>query len=312
MQQTTITLKVSKDTKEQMEEYFLDLRRPKTPPYAVFQAQDGDTVVTMYESGKVVFQGHDADLAADFWIETERINAGHADVTDSRNKKEKDKPTKIIPIRINSIGSDEVGTGDYFGPIVVTASFVSKENIDFLLDLGVKDSKKMTDEKILKVVPEIIKKIPYNTFILKNEEYNNHKNNNINMNQMKAILHNKVLFEIKSRGYNYDYIVVDQFEPPKSYFSHIYKSTKKVTDIKFLTKAEDQCLSVDCSSLISRYIFLKEMDKLSKEIGFNLPKGANPIVDNIGIEIVKKYGKGKLNSIAKLNFKNTEKILSNI
>ena len=200
MQQTTITLKVSNKTKEQMLEFFEDLKREKTPPYAVFQAQDGDTVVTLYESGKAVFQGRDADLTSDFWIETEKINSGSATTTDSRDKKKEDKPNKVIPIRINSIGSDEVGTGDYFGPIVVTASYVSKENIDFLLDLKVKDSKKLTDDQILKIVPQIIKKIPYHTFILKNEEYNNHKNNNINMNQMKAILHNKVLYEIKQQG----------------------------------------------------------------------------------------------------------------
>ena len=309
-QQTTITLKVSDKTKTQMIEFFEDLKREKTPPYAVFQAQDGDTVVTLYESGKVVFQGKDADLSSDFWIATEKINSGSATTTDSRDKKEKEKNTKVLPIRINSIGSDEVGTGDYFGPIVVTASYVSKDNIDFLLDLKVKDSKKLTDEQILKVVPQIIKKIPYQTFILRNEEYNNHKNNNINMNQMKAILHNKVLYELKQKKYQYDYIVVDQFEPPKSYYNHISKSTRRVQDIFFLTKAEDQCLSVACSSLISRYIFLQEMDKLSNALGMTLPKGANPLVDEIGKKIVAKYGKDKLNSIAKLNFKNTDKILN--
>lgn len=310
MKQTTITLKVSDKTKEQMIEFFEDLKREKTPPYAIFQAQDGDTVVTLYESGKVVFQGKDADLSSDFWIATERINSGTATTTDSRDKKKEEKTNKILPIRINSIGSDEVGTGDYFGPIVVTASYVSKDNIDFLLDLKVKDSKKLTDEQILKIVPQIIKKIPYQTFILKNEEYNNHKNNNINMNQMKAILHNKVLYELKQKNLEYDYIVVDQFEPPKSYYNHISKSTRRVQDIFFLTKAEDQCLSVACSSLISRYIFLKEMDKLSNELGITLPKGANPLVDEVGKKIVAKYGKDKLNKVAKLNFKNTDKILN--
>ena len=311
MQQTTITLKVSDKTKEQMIEYFNDLKREKTPPYAVFQAQDGDTVVTLYESGKAVFQGHDADLSSDFWIATERINSGSATTTDSRDKKEKEKKEKVIPIRIDSIGSDEVGTGDYFGPIVVTAAYVSKENIDFLLDLKVKDSKKLTDEQIIKVVPEIIKKIPYHTFILNNKDYNKYKQDNFNMNQMKAILHNKVQYELKKRNYTYDYIVVDQFEPPKSYFNHIKNSTLKVNDILFLTKAEDQCLSVACASLISRYIFLSEMNKLSKELNINLPKGANPTVDEIGKKIVSLYGKEKLESIAKLNFKNTEKILNN-
>ena len=309
-QQTTITLKVSDKTKTQMIEFFEDLKREKTPPYAVFQAQDGDTVVTLYESGKVVFQGKDADLSSDFWIATEKINSGSATTTDSRDKKKEEKNSKVLPIRKNSFGSDEVGTGDYFGPIVVTSSYVSKDNIDFLLDLKVKDSKKLTDEEIKKIVPQIIKKIPYQTFILRNEEYNNHKNNNINMNQMKAILHNKVLYELKQKNYQYDYIIVDQFEPPKSYYNHISKSTRRVQDIFFLTKAEDQCLSVACSSLISRYIFLQEMDKLSNELGITLPKGANPLVDEVGKKIVAKYGKDKLNSIAKLNFKNTDKILN--
>ena len=311
MQQKTITLKVSDKTKEQMIEFFEDLRREKTPPYAVFQAKDGDTVVTLYESGKVVFQGMDADLCSDFWIATERINSGSATVTDSSEKKEKEKKEKVIPIRINSIGSDEVGSGDYFGPIVVTSAYVSRDNIDFLLDLKVKDSKKMTDEQIIKVVPEIIKKIPYHTMILNNKDYNKYKSENFNMNKMKAILHNKVLYAMKNKGYNYDYIVVDQFEPPKSYFNHIKDTPYKVNDILFLTKAEDQCLSVACASLISRYIFLREMNKLSKEVNMNLPKGANPLVDEVGKKIVKIYGKEKLEVIAKLNFKNTEKILNN-
>ena len=306
--QTTITLKVSEKTKEQMIEFFNDLKKPKTPPYAIFQAKDGDTTVTLYESGKAVFQGTDADLSSDFWIATEKINSGSATTTNSNDKKKEEKPKKIIPLRINSIGSDEVGTGDYFGPIVVTASYVSKENIDFLLDLKVKDSKKLTDEQILKIVPQIIKKIPYKTYILTNENYNKNYQS-YNMNMMKAILHNKVLYELKQKKYSYDYIVVDQFEPSKSYFNHIKKSPKQVTDILFLTKAEDQCLSVACSSLISRYIFLKEMDKLSQKLGITLPKGANPKVDEIAKSLVEKYGQDKLKEIAKLNFKNTEKIL---
>lgn len=307
--QTTITLKVSEKTKEMMNEFFADLKRIKTPPYAVFQADDGDTVVTLYESGKAVFQGKDADLSSEFWIETEKINSGSATVTNSNDKKKEEKKEKVLPIRINSIGSDEVGTGDYFGPIVVTSCYVSKENIDFLIDLGVRDSKKLTDEKIMKLVPEIIKKIPYKTYILSNLEYNAHYKNNINMNMVKAILHNKVLYEMKSSGYAYDYIVIDQFEYPAAYFKHIASSTKQVKDIFFLTKAEDQCLSVACASMISRYIFIKKMKELSNSLGINIPKGASDKVDEVGKYIVSKYGKSKLNEIAKINFKNTEKIL---
>ena len=306
----TKVLNVGEKTKEMMVEYFDELKREKTPPYAILQADDGDTVVTLYQSGKAVFQGRDADLAADFWIETEKINYGKAKVTSSEDKKEKKEIERKIPLRITSIGSDEVGTGDYFGPIVVTASYVTRENVDFLLELGVKDSKKMSDIEIKKVVPQIIKKIPYHTFVLNNKQYNELYNNDMNMNKMKAILHNKVLSAFTDKNkYPYDYIVVDQFENPRSYYNHLSDVKFKVYDITFLTKAEDQCLSVACASLISRYIFLQEMDKISQSVGMDLPKGASDLVDSVGKEIVKKFGNEKLKEISKMNFKNTEKIM---
>ena len=76
-----------------------------------------------------------------------------------------------------------------------------------------------------------------------------------------------------------------------------------------MTKAEDKNLAVACASVISRYIFLKEFDKLSDSLHVPLPKGAGEQVDKIGEEIVSKYGEDKLKEIAKLNFKNTERIL---
>lgn len=306
----TKVLVVSDKTKEMMIDYFDEFKREKTPQYAILQADDGDTVVTLYNSGKAVFQGRDADLAADFWIETEKINSGSAKVSSSDEKKEKKEFERKIPLRVSSIGSDEVGTGDFFGPIVVSATYVAKENVDFLLDLGVKDSKKMSDAEIKKVVPEIIKKIPYNTFVLTNKQYNEMYDSEMNMNKMKAILHNKVLSGFMDKEkYPYDYIVVDQFENPKSYYAHLKDAKFKVYNITFLTKAEDQCLSVACASLISRYIFLQEMDKLSKHLMLDLPKGAGPLVDEVGSKIVASYGKDKLYEVAKMNFKNAEKII---
>jgi len=304
----TKVLKVCDKTKEQMIEFFEYSKRDKTPPYAIFQAVDGDTIVTLYESGKAVFQGIDADLASDYWIETEKINSGNNALVEKKEKEKKDDD-KVLPIRINSIGSDEVGTGDYFGPIVVTSAYVSKENIDFLIDLRVKDSKKLTDEQIIKIVPEIIKKIPYHTLVLTNKQYNQYYNGDMNMNKIKAILHNKVLYElVKDNKYLYDYIVVDQFEYPTAYYKHIKEANNQVKNIFFMTKAEDKCLSVACASMISRYIFLQEMNTLGKEVNMLLPKGASSLVDDTAKKIIDKYGLEKLESIAKLNFKNTEKV----
>ena len=211
-----ITFKVCEKTQKMMDEELDWCKREKTPPYAKWQAKDGDTVITLYESGKVVFQGSDADLASDFWISTEKINSGKVDIkSSSANKSDKlDKIVKVDPKIYNSssIGSDEVGTGDYFGPIVVTASYVSKDNINFLEELGVKDSKKMTDEKILEIVPEIIKKIPYESIILSNKEYNEKYSQDLNMNKIKAVLHNKVLVDIIKKEQPDDFF----FEGPRT------------------------------------------------------------------------------------------------
>ena len=307
----TISFKVSDKTKEEMIEHFKDLRRDKTPAYAIFQADEEDTVVTLYESGKVVFQGVSADIDANFWKETEKILTGKMP-EDNTKKKEKEEDTTDY-YNISSIGSDEVGTGDYFGPIVVTASYVSKEKISYLEDLGVRDSKKVTDEKIMKIAPELIKNIPHQTYILSNEEYNEWQEKGYNMNKIKTILHNRVILALlKQDNYMIDMVVIDQFTSPKSYFGYLKDMNENVyRKITFTTHAEDKCLSVGCSSIISRYIFLNEMEKLSKSIDKVLPLGASTVVDEAGKTIVNKHGKDILNKIAKTNFKNTEKILNN-
>ena len=303
----TIVFKVSDNIKPLMMKFYKDRMLDKRPPYSIFQVKEYDCVITLYESGKVMFQGIGADIEASYWIEEERIKNGRViDITTGKDKK--NTPEARILFNESTIGSDEVGTGDFFGPIVVTATYVSKEDISFLIDLGVRDSKKITDDKIKKIAPSIIKKIPYTTFILTNTSYNKNWSEDLNMNKIKAILHNKVLVSMKNKNYPYEKIVVDQFVYPAKYFEHIKEAKEKVTDITFTTKAEDKCLSVAAASIISRYIFLGEMEKLSKEMGMTIPKGAGPNVDEVGIEIVKKYGFDKLYDIAKMNFKNKDKI----
>ena len=116
-----VVIKVNDEIKEKMIEYYKDKRRDKKIPYVVFQAEDEDTVITMYESGKVMFQGTSADVDASMWgIQIEQT-------------KEKKETSKDNPYHnCSSVGSDEVGTGDYFGPIVVTATYVSKDDVNFL------------------------------------------------------------------------------------------------------------------------------------------------------------------------------------
>ena len=182
----TIVYKISDNTKEEMIKYYENKKRDKTPPYAIFQAEEDGTIITLYESGKVMFQGISADIDANMWRDMEaHLNNGNLPIENKKKEKKEKDEKELYEERkkyfyINSIGSDEVGTGDYFGPVVVTASFVKKDDIEFLTELGVRDSKKLTDDKILKIVPEIIKKIPYETIVYSNKEYNSKKEFNMN------------------------------------------------------------------------------------------------------------------------------------
>ena len=305
----TIVFKISENLKPKLIKYYENLKRDKTPPYAIFQAQEADTIITLYESGKVMFQGVSADIDANIWIDLEKkFNNRVIDITTGKDKTKEKKEYNYHLNNYNALGSDEVGTGDYFGPIIVTATYVTKENQDYLKELKVGDSKKITDEKILEIAPLIMQKIPYTTLKIDNATYNKNYQDDLNMNKIKAILHNKVLLSLLDKGYNPEKIVVDQFVYPKKYFEYLATSSRVVKNIFFTPKAEDQCYAVACASIISRYFFIQEMNKISKELGCDIPKGAGVQVDEFAKKIVQEKGFDYLKNIAKLNFKNTEKI----
>ena len=145
---------------------------------------------------------------------------------------------------------------------------------------------------------------------MNNNEYNEKYRNDYNINKIKAIMHNKVLWQmVNEENNNYDYIIVDEFARENRYYEYLKGNPNIQKNITFMTKAEDKNLAVACPSVISRYIFLKEFDKISDTLHIPLPKGAGKDVDIVGKEIVQKFGKEKLKEIAKLNFKNTERIL---
>ena len=244
-----VVIRVNDEIKKKMLEYYKDKMRDKKIPYVVFQAQEEDTVITMYESGKVMFQGVSADVDAAMW---------GVQLENTKEKKEENKKKNSKYHNCSQVGSDEVGTGDYYGPIVVTACFVDKKDIDQLEKIGVGDSKKIDDSKILKIAPEIAKIVKYRSVILSNKEYNEKYRKDINMNKIKAILHNRVLYQlVHEEDIKYDYIIVDEFAREARYYDYLSDQKLVQRDITFLTKAEDISIAVGCASIISRYIFLK-------------------------------------------------------
>ena len=128
-------------------------RLNKTVPYTVFVAKVGTTTITAYQSGKVMFQGPQAEKEAARW-----------EGTSTTPQKKVSAQTTTLPADFGNwsvIGSDEVGNGSYFGPVTVCAAYVDKSMISKLKALGVRDSKELTDPQIIQlshVIKELIPK----------------------------------------------------------------------------------------------------------------------------------------------------------
>lgn len=290
-----IVIKVDEETKQKMIAYYKDKIRDKKIPYAIFQAQEEDTVITLYESGKAMFQGISADVDASMWAMLQ-------------DKKEETNNEEDL-YHITSIGSDEVGTGDYFGPVVVCAAYVNIEDIKFLEKLKVKDSKQTTDDYIRKIAPTIAKKIDYELLVLSNKEYNEKYKEIQNINKIKAIMHNKVLYTLHQRHSDCNKIIIDEFAKENSYFNYLKEVTNVERTLIFTPKAENKNMAVATAAILARFTFLEIMDKLSDKYHEPLLKGASSEVDKQAERLIEKYGKEVLEDIAKLHFINTERIL---
>lgn len=290
-----IVIKVDEETKQKMIAYYKDKIRDKKIPYAIFQAQEEDTVITLYESGKAMFQGISADVDASMWAMLQ-------------DKKEETNNEEDL-YHITSIGSDEVGTGDYFGPVVVCAAYVNIEDIKFLEELKVKDSKQITDDYIRKIAPTIAKKIDYELLVLSNKEYNEKYKRIQNINKIKAIMHNKVLYTLHQRHSDCNKIIIDEFAKENSYFNYLKEVTNVERNLIFTPKAENKNMAVGAAAILARFSFLEIMDKLSDKYHEPLLKGASSEVDKQAERLIEKYGKEVLDDIAKLHFINTERIL---
>lgn len=299
-------LTVSGETLLKMQEHYKGGIQPKVPQGGVFLAKTNGCTITAYKSGKVMFQGSNCETEISKWQGKSAVPTAAKKMPSNQNN----LPSNFSSLSV--IGSDEVGTGDYFGPMTVVASFVEPSQFELLKELGVKDSKELNDDDICKIAKKIIHVVTYSLLVLHNEKYNDMQEKGYNMNKLKALLHNQAIRNIISKLENqhYDAILIDQFTPPNLYFGYL-KGTKEVIrdKVQFATKAEGVHLSVAVSSILARYSFLQQMDQLSEKAGMTLPKGAGAKVDQAAAKFIRSKGFEALRSFTKLHFANTEKAL---
>lgn len=264
------------------------------------------TTISVYNSNKVMFQGKNAEKLAQSLLP----NAS------AQPKKQTAKKSKKSPHpqfnQYSCIGSDEAGSGDYFGPLTVCAAYVSDKNAQVLKTLGVDDSKKLTDDKIVELAEQLVTFIPHSLLVLDNPKYNERQAQGWSQVKMKAVLHNEAIKNVLSRidSEELDYIVVDQFAQPGVYKRYALTDIPLPDKTHFETKGESKSIAIAAASIISRYAFVKHMDHISKQLNTSVIKGASKKVDLCAARIINRLGIAQLDQVTKKHFANRDKALS--
>lgn len=201
------------------------------------------------------------------------------------------------------IGVDESGKGDYFGPLVVAACYVSPE-IEPLL-FGVKDSKTLTDKKATELAGEIRRVCPHEVLVVMPPKYNELYEKIRNLNRLLEWAHAKVIEEVLKKQ-PCDLAISDQFADPRGLLAKL-KAKELSIVLESRVRAESD-LAVAAASVLARAEFIRRLNQLGRECGIPLPKGAGPPVLSAGRRFVHELGSERLKEVAKLHFKTTGQI----
>ena len=298
-----ISLKVSPAKLVDIMEHYQEFWQPHEGAYVVFLAVKDGVTITGYKSQKtyrkVTFQGEKELEEAKLWDE----NA-------SNNEEPKKEPVKKGWVDYNDqIGSDEVGVGDFLLPMVVVATYIKKEDIARLKELGVNDSKKLSDDRIRAIAKELITFVEYSKLTLPNEKFNEMMQKNENLNSLKAKMHNRALHNLVEKHPETVGVYVDEFCSKELFYKYLNdEGEPQVKDISFKTKGESLFPCVAAASIIARYSFLLEVDKLNNKYKMEFPLGTNQKVVAFSKKFIKKYGLEEFSKIAKKSFKTYEEI----
>jgi ribonuclease HIII len=212
------------------------------------------------------------------------------------------------------IGTDESGKGDYFGPLVSAAVYVDERIAAILTELGVRDSKLMSDSRNIGLSAQIrevcaggfavieISPERYNTL------YAQFRQEKKNLNTLLAWGHAKAIEELLSK-IPCDTAITDQFADERFILSKLQEKGKRLRLVQ-MPKAE-QHVAVAAASILARARFLEKLSRLSAEYKVDLPKGASDLVVRAARKFVETHGTLSLRMVAKMHFKTTAEVIKN-
>jgi len=215
---------------------------------------------------------------------------------------------------LSAVGSDEVGVGDYLAPLVVTSAYVEASQIEKLRELGVKDSKSMTDKRIMDIANSIKDILPHKTVVFENKYYNAMIDRKLNAHVIKSFLHNKTIGELTGVLPEYPkYIIVDEFASKENHFKYLNRLPKKPDIIEknlhFIKNGESIHIAVAAASILARQAFVEYVDALSEKLGMEILKGASAKVDTCARNVVRKHGEDIFKDMCKWHFANTKRVV---
>lgn len=308
---SNIVLVLSPGKIDEMKRHYAANLADKVPPGGIFAAKPANCAITAYKSGKVLFQGAAAVAEAEKWSGDAEASKDAAKSTAKKSivKHHSYSPPANIG-ELSTVGSDEVGTGDYFGPITVVAVYAKREHIPLLKELGVRDSKNLKDNQIVEIASQIKHIVPFSLLTCDNPKYNTLQAKGMSQGKMKALLHNQAIKHVlgKISPELPEAVLIDQFAQPDIFFNYLKgQELFKADSVYLSTKAEGIHVAVAAASILARYAFVKHFEKLSEKAGFTIPKGAGPAVDQAAARLIHEKGISALNEFTKLHFANTEK-----
>jgi ribonuclease HIII len=211
-----------------------------------------------------------------------------------------------------SIGTDESGKGDFFGPLVCAGVYVDEVSAAVLRVMGVRDSKRLSDRRCRELAEGIQRTCRDQHSVVEisparyNDLYEQFRREGKNLNTLLAWAHARVLENLLSRV-ACTRAITDQFADPRFVQSKLQERGKKI-DLIQMPRAEVH-IAVAAASVLARARFLERLEGLSAQFEMTLPKGASQAVVQAGRALVKGYGTAALRQVAKLHFKTTAAVV---
>ena len=204
------------------------------------------------------------------------------------------------------IGVDESGKGDFFGPLCIAGVLVDDKSEKLFTELGIKDSKKIADKKILQYEKLIKENAPHSVVIISNPKYNELYAKIKNLNKLLAWGHARVIENICEK-HKCEYALSDQFGDEKFIKSALMEEGRKI-ELRQMVKAESADIAVAAASVLARAAYVHKMDEMEQFYGIKFQKGCSALVKDVAKTYIEKHGKDKLKDVCKIHFKTYNEI----